>query len=94
MAAARPGGQSKELKMEIKKPDLPGANRKARMHQLLAALPTTERDSVLCELEALTEAMTPREIENALLISGLSRSNRRKLVGALKGFQILMVSEL
>lgn len=78
--------------MEINNSDLPGANRMARMGQLLATLPATEREGVLAELEALTQPMTAREIENSLLIIGLSRTDRRKLVRALKEYQILMVT--
>nr|WP_167381944.1 hypothetical protein [Novosphingobium panipatense] len=43
-------------------------------------------------LDELTRPMTAREVDQALLASGLSRADRKRMVNALKGLSILMVA--
>ena len=67
--------------------------RDLRVRRALEALPLTERRDLAVALDELTRPMVPREIDDALLATGLPRADRKRLTKALKGFSILMVSE-
>lgn len=58
---------------------------------LLEAQPPAVRRASLELLDAITRPLTAREIERALVAAGASRSQRRKLAGALKGLSIVAI---
>lgn len=70
-----------------------GLAREPRARAAMEALPEPERRHLAEVLDEVMRPMTPREIELALLATGLSRSDRRRLVAALKGFELLMLVE-
>ena len=51
-----------------------------------------ERRELAAVLEELTRPLNPRELDDALMVTGLSRGDRKKLTKALKGFPIIMVA--
>lgn len=57
----------------------------------IEAMSEDERRGALIALDAVSRPMTPREIEAALFSKGTSRSQRRAIVGAVKGFNIIAV---
>lgn len=68
-----------------------GAGRWARFQGAMAKLSPDDRNQVLASLDEVTRPMTVREIDKAFQLFGLGGSDRRLLVAALKGFDIVMV---
>lgn len=66
--------------------------RQERFAAAIDRLPETNREEMIALLDEVTRAMTPRDLDEALLPTGLSRNNRKILVKALKGFNIIMVA--
>ena len=75
------------------RPMLGGLGRELRVRRALEVLPLGERRDLLAALDEVMRPMNPRELEEALMITGLSRGDRRRLVKALKPFAVLMVVE-
>lgn len=69
-----------------------GLGRSLRLRSAMEVLPIEDRRLLLEALAEFTRPMTPRELEEALLRTGLPRGDRRKLVLALKPLQIVMVA--
>lgn len=57
----------------------------------LQAVPHSVRAHVLALLDEMSAPMPPREIERALCRSGLSRSEARRMIYALKGVAIIAI---
>lgn len=57
----------------------------------IEAMTDEERRGALIALDAVSRPMQPREIEAALFGRGTSRSQRRAIVGAVKGYSIIAV---
>ena len=55
----------------------------------VVALPVAQRDATLALLDALSRPLANREIENALVGSGLTRSQRRAVTKAIAPFHII-----
>ena len=55
----------------------------------LAGLTDRERGRVLAALDAMSRPLTVREIDHAMARAAVSRTHRRKVMGALKGVQII-----
>ena len=70
-----------------------GLGRLARMRAAVEALHPLDRKLLLQALDEATRPMTPRELEEALMVTGLARTDRKRLVAALKQFPIVMVSQ-
>lgn len=73
-------------------PMLGGLGRDLRVRAALELLPLAERRELLAALDEVTRPMTGREVEDALLATGLSRGDRRRLKNALSGFRVLLVA--
>ncbi len=74
-------------------PPMRGAlGRDLRVRAALELLPASERRQMAQALDELTRPMNPREIDDALLATGLPRSDRKRLTLALKGFSIILVA--
>lgn len=69
-----------------------GLGRLARMRSALELLPIADRRELLDALDEISRPMTAREIDQALIATGLSRGDRKRLTTALKDFPILMVA--
>lgn len=67
--------------------------REGRVRSAMEAVPLLERRELAAALDELTRPMTARELDDALLATGLSRTDRRRLTLALKGFAIVMVAQ-
>lgn len=63
----------------------------SKLEEFLAGLPSDQLEAATAALDLVSEPMSPREIELALLPSGLSRKHRRELVMALKGLAIIVI---
>ncbi len=85
-------GQAFDLYPSGSKPMREGLGRMARVRSALETMPSADRQEVLAMLDELTRPMTAREVDQALLASGLSRADRKRMVNALKGLSILMVA--
>lgn len=70
-----------------------GAGREARLASALALLPIEDSDLVLATLDEIASPMTARELEKALMGTKLNFTQRKTLVAALRGAQILMVRQ-
>jgi len=66
--------------------------REGRVRSALEALPARERRELAEVLDEVTRPMNARELDDALLATGLSRGDRKRLTRALKGFPIIMVA--
>ena len=67
--------------------------RERRVRSALEALPARERRELAEALDEVTRPMNPRELDDALLATGLSRGDRKRLTRALKTFPIIMVAQ-
>ena len=74
------------------KPMLEGLGRLSRFRSAIEPLGLADRRDLLASLDELTRPMTGRELDQAFIATGLSRSDRKRLVAALKGFPIVMVA--
>lgn len=75
------------------RPMVGGLGRSIRVRSALESLRLQERRELAVVLDEIMRPMSAREIEEALMATGLSRGDRRRLVLALKGFSILMVAD-
>lgn len=75
------------------RPMLGGLGRELRVRRALEALPLAERRELVAVLDEVMRPMSTRELDQALMATGLSRSDRKRLVAALKPFALLMVVE-
>ena len=82
---------SEQLPMSSK-PMLGGMGRAIRIRAAMDALTLSDRKLVLEALDEIMRPMTARELDQALLRAGTTRSDRIKLVKAMKPFSILMVA--
>ena len=83
------------VKRRARGDDLAGGGeegRLARMKAVVGRLNALDRELLLAALRETSQPMTAREIEEALIPSDLSRTDRRRLVMALKSFLIIMVA--
>lgn len=69
-----------------------GAGRFPRLEAALAKLPAEAAGEVLAALDEITRPMTARELEKALMLTDLRGTQRRAVVAALKGFDVLLVA--
>ena len=72
--------------------DARGAGRVTRMRAAIEVLHPLDRKLFLEALDEISRQMTSREIDEALIPSGLTRTDRKRLVAALKDFPIMLVS--
>ena len=84
--------QANELMAARTTPMLGGAGRLTRMRAALEVLNLPDRRILLEALDELSRPMTPREIDEALIATGLTRTDRKRLVNALKHFPIMLVA--
>ena len=68
-----------------------GLGRARRFRAAMEALPSSERVSFARAVDEMCRPMIAREIEEALLDTGLTRSDRKRLVNALKGFNLVLI---
>lgn len=85
--------QTRQVLPSSSGPMLGGLGRETRVRSALEALPAGERRDLAAALDEIMRPMTPRELDQALIATGLSRGDRKRLVGALKGFSILLVAD-
>ena len=74
-----------ELEHDWKQPD------PSNLVATIEAMTPEERRGALIALDAVSRPMLPKEIEAALFCKGTSRSQRKAIVGAVKGFNIIAV---
>ena len=84
--------QANELMAASTTPMRGGAGRVTRMRAAIEVLHPLDRKLFLEALDEISRQMTPREIDQALIPSGLTRTDRKRLVAALKDFPIMLVS--
>lgn len=84
--------QARNVLPSSAKPMLGALGREMRVRSAMEVLPVAERRELASALDEVTRPMTARELDDALLATGLSRGDRRRLTLALKGFAILMVA--
>lgn len=84
--------QTKHVLPESSAPMRSALGREPRVRSAMEALPLHERRELAAVLEELTRPLNPRELDDALMVTGLSRGDRKKLTKALKGFPIIMVA--
>lgn len=84
--------QANELMAASTTPMRGGAGRVTRMRAAIEVLHPLDRKLFLEALDEISREMTPREIDQALIPSGLTRTDRKRLVAALKDFPIMLVS--
>ena len=84
--------QSKELMAASTTPMRGGAGRLTRVRAAVEVLHPLDRKLFLEALDELSRPMTPREIDEALIATGLTRTDRKRLVKALKVFPIMLVA--
>jgi hypothetical protein len=70
-----------------------GLGRAERLRSALAVLNIEDRWLLLSALEEMTRPMTAREIDEALMITGLARNDRKRLTLALKNYPVLIIGE-
>lgn len=70
-----------------------GLGRELRVRRALEVLPLAERRELVDALDEVMQPMDARSLEEALMATGLSRGDRKRLVTALKPFALLMVVE-
>lgn len=75
------------------RPMLGGLGRELRVRRAFEVLPLAERRDLLAALDEVMQPMSSRELDEALMATGLSRADRKRLVRALKPFALLMVVE-
>lgn len=75
------------------RPMLGGLGRELRVRRALEVLPLAERRELAAALDEVMRPMDARALDEALMVSGLSRGDRKRLVTALKPFALLMVVE-
>lgn len=75
------------------RPMLGGLGRELRVRRALEVLPVVERRELATALDEVMQPMSARALDEALMASGLSRADRKRLVTALKPFALLMVVE-
>ena len=95
MAEARPPAwlaQANELMAASTTPMRRGAGRLTRMRAALEVLNLPDRKLLLEALDEISRPMTAREIDEALIVTGLTRTDRKRLVAALKDFPIMLVA--
>jgi|GEM_PF-6325509 hypothetical protein len=84
--------QTRHVLPESSPPMMGALGREPRVRAALEALPLHERRELATVLAELTRPLNPRELDDALMVTGLSRGDRKKLTKALKGFPIIMVA--
>ena len=95
MPEARPPAwlaQANELMAASTTPMRGGAGRLTRMRAALDVLNLPDRKLLLEALDEISRPMTAREIDEALIATGLTRTDRKRLVAALKHFPIMLVA--
>ena len=75
------------------RPMMGGLGRELRVRRALEVLPLAERRDLLAALDEVMQPMSARALDEALMATGLSRADRKRLVAALKPFALLMVVE-
>lgn len=75
------------------RPMIGGLGRELRVRRALEVLPLAERRDLLAALDEVMQPMSARALDEALMATGLSRADRKRLVAALKPFALLMVVE-
>lgn len=73
------------------RPMLGGLGRELRVRRALEVVPLAERRELVAALDEVMQPLSARALDEALLATGLSRSDRKRLVAALKPFALLMV---
>ncbi len=89
-----PGWQSqaRHVLPDSSQPMRGALGREPRVRSAMEALPDRERRELAEVLDELTRPLNPRELDDALIATGLSRGDRKRLTKALKGFPIIMVA--
>lgn len=84
--------QAHEMMAASTTPMRGGAGRLTRMRAALEVLNPMDRKLLLEALDEISRPMTAREIDEALIPTGLSRSERKPLVASLKRFPIMLIA--
>ena len=84
--------QANELMAASTTPMRGGAGRLTRMRAAIEVLNLPDRKLLLEALDEISRPMTAREIDEALIATGLTRTDRKRLVAALKDFPIMLVA--
>ena len=84
--------QARNVLPESSAPMRGALGREQRVRSALEALPTRERRELAETLDEVSRPMNARELDDALLATGLSRGDRKRLTKALKGFAVIMVA--
>lgn len=94
MGAQQPAwqAQANELMAASTTPMRGGAGRMTRVRAAVEVLHPLDRKLFLDALDELSRPMTAREIDEALIATGLTRTDRKRLVAALKSFPIMLVA--
>lgn len=74
------------------RPQREGLGRMTRLRAAMEILAMPDRQLLLEALDEISRPMTAREIDQALLATGLSRGDRKRLTLALKNFPIMLVA--
>lgn len=85
--------QARNMLPASSRPMLGGLGRESRVRAALEVLPVHERRELAAALDEVMRPMTSRELDEALIATGLTRGDRKRLVAALQGFALLMVVE-
>lgn len=84
--------QAHEMMAASTTPMRGGAGRVTRMRAAIEVLNPLDRKMLLEALDEISRPMSPREIDEALIPTGLTRTDRKRLVAALKGFPIMLIA--
>lgn len=84
--------QANELMAASTTPMRGGAGRMTRVRAAMEVLNLPDRRLLLEALDEISRPMTAREIDEALIATGLTRTDRKRLVAALKSFPIMLVA--
>ena len=74
------------------RPQREGLGRLTRLRAAVEILPAPDRKLLLEALDEISRPMNAREIDQALLATGLPRIDRKRLTLALKNFPIMLVA--
>lgn len=84
--------QARELMAASTTPMRGGAGRLTRVRAAIEVLHSLDRKLFLEALDEMSRPMTAREIDEALIATGLPRTDRKRLVKALKDFPIMLIA--
>lgn len=83
--------QARDILPASSRPMLGGLGREGRIRAAFETLRLHERRELAKALDEVMRPMSVRELDEAMLATGLTRSDRKRLLAALKPFSLLMV---